>query len=148
MRALLLPLVGFVVVASVNAQVYPPTPGSGSSTPVTVGNFPVTQPVRNQGGAPADYSVNAAAVPMSGFVLLATIPASATRAAVEVQNQSAGAIQVIRDDGSATAGTVSSILLAGGTAAGTQGGGWSSTTFKGRVLIYGASGSQVSAFQE
>ena len=94
-----------------------------------------------------DSSANAAAVPISGFVLLATVPMSQFRNAVEVQNQSASTIQVVRDDGAGTAGTISSILLAG-SGANAQGGGWSSTTFKGRIRVYGASGAQVSAFQE
>lgn len=94
-----------------------------------------------------DYSSNPAAVPIAGLVLLATVPLNERRASVEVQNQSAGTIQVVRDDGSATAGTVSSVLLAG-SGAGSQGGGWSSATFKGRVLVYGASGAQVSVCQE
>lgn len=98
-------------------------------------------------GIDEDYSANAAAVPIVGLVLLATVPVTGHRSVVEVQNQSAGTIQVVRDDGAGTAGTVSSILLAG-SGAGAQGGGWSSTTFKGRIRVYGASGAQVSAFQE
>jgi hypothetical protein len=93
-----------------------------------------------------DYSANAAAVPISGYVLLATIPANQGRRSVEVDNQSAGAIQVVRDDG--TGNNQSSVVLASGGAAGTQGGSWSSTTFLGRVLVYGPSGAQVAAFQE
>lgn len=92
-----------------------------------------------------DYSANPGSV--AGLTLLATVPATASRVAVEVQNQSAGTITVVRDDGTGAAGTVSMILLAG-AGAGAQGGGWSSTTFKGRLLVYGTAGAQVSAFQE
>jgi hypothetical protein len=93
----------------------------------------------------ADYSASPPAVPIAGFVLLASLPATPTRAYVEIQNQSAGPIQIVRDDGTGT--NQSSLLLASG-GANAQGGGWSSTTFKGRVRVYGASGSQVSAFQD
>ena len=94
---------------------------------------------------PTDFSANAAAVPLPGLVLLATIPANAARYACEVQNQSTATIQLVRDDGTANA---SSIMLGAGATTGAQGAGWSSTTFKGRVRIYGAAGARVSVFQE
>ena len=102
----------------------------------------VTAPVPS---SPTDFSANAAAVPLPGLVLLATIPANAARYACEVQNQSTATIQLVRDDGTANA---SSIMLGAGSTTGAQGAGWSSTTFKGRVRIYGAAGARVSAFQE
>lgn len=115
---------------------------------LTSNPIPVTL---SSGGSstPADYSANTAAAitAAQATTLLVTIPATASRSYVEVQNQSAATVSVVRDDGSATAGTVSLILLAG-SGAGAQGGGWSSTTFRGRVLVYGASGAQVSAYQE
>ena len=128
----------------------PSQDGSRTAQPIGVPGSPMQVSVvggASGGIAPADYSANAATVPMSGLVLLATIPATASRASVEVQNQSAGTVQVVRDDGNGTSGTVSSIILAG-SGAGLQGGGWSSTSFKGRVRIFGASGSQIAAFQE
>lgn len=103
------------------------------------------QPVLD--GNNEDYSANAPSLPPAGTVLLTTVPVTPSRRSIEVQNQSAGTIQVVRDDGAGGAGTVSSVLLAG-SGAGAQGGSWSSTTFKGRILIYGASGAQISAFQE
>ena len=81
---------------------------------------------------------------MSGTPLV-TIPATAGRAYVEVQNQSANQLQLVRDDGNGN--NVTSILLAG-TGAGQQGGGWSSSTFKGRVRVYGPAGSQIAAYQD
>lgn len=54
-------------------------------------------------------------------------------------------MQVVRDDGAGS--NVTSILLAG-IGANMQGGGWSSSTFKGRVRVYGASGAQVAAYQD
>jgi hypothetical protein len=118
---------------------------AGIATPVSA---LAPEPVIQAGGTPADFSSSAASVPLSGgYTLLTTVPVNGNRAAIEVQNQSAGTIQVVRDDGSAGSGTVSSILLAG-AGAGLPGGSWASTTFKGRLRIYGASGAQVSAFQE
>lgn len=97
-------------------------------------------------GIGSDFSANAATIPESTFVLLATIPVACGRNAVEVQNQSAGMIQVVRDDGAGN--NQSTILLSPGSAANSQGGGWSSVTFKGRVRVYGVTGAQISAFQE
>ena len=95
------------------------------------------------GGSGAGTS---SAIPVSGFVLLTTIPATSTRAFVEVQNQSAGTIQLVRDDGAG--GNLTTILLGPGSGAGAQGAGWTSGTFKGRIRLYGASGAQVSASQD
>lgn len=106
-------------------------------------------PVKQQlwGSTGTDFSANAATVPISTYVLVATIPVNATRAAVEVQNQSAAQIQVVRDVGDGTQAT--SILLAPGTGANTQGGSWASATFKGRIRVYApSSGAQVSASQD
>ncbi len=106
-----------------------------------------TLTVNQAGSTGTDYSATPSAVPVAGDVLVATVPATATRAFVEVQNQSAGAVQVVRDDGAGNNQTT--ILLAAGSGAGTQGGGWSSATFKGRVRVYAAtSTAQVAAYQD
>lgn len=112
-----------------------PTQGRGVSpdTPVLVAP---------PGSTGLDFSANAPAITGTPLV---TIPATAGRAYVEVQNQSANQLQLVRDDGQGN--NVTSILLAG-TGAGQQGGGWSSSTFKGRVRVYGTAGSQVSAYQD
>lgn len=94
-----------------------------------------------------DFSANPATIPMSGFVLLSTANINADRIGVEVQNQSAATIQVVLDDGHDSTGSDVTILLQG-AGAGAQGGGWSSTTFRGRVRLYGAAGAQVSAYEE
>lgn len=104
------------------------------------------QPVVSGGSTGFDYSANAATIPIGGYTLLATIPATPNRAYCEVQNQSAGTLQVVRDDGAGNNQT--SILLASGGGAGQQGGDWSSTTFKGRIRVYGAGGAQVAVFQD
>jgi hypothetical protein len=102
--------------------------------------------VLQAGSTGVDFSTNAATIPISGLVLLRTIPVFANRAYVEIQNQSANAIQIVRDDGANNNQT--SLLLASGGAPNTQGGGWTSATFKGRILIYGVAGSQISAYQD
>lgn len=96
------------------------------------------------GSVGADYSANAATIPISGYVLLTTVPANSTRSRIEVQNQSAGTVQIVLDNGSGA--NQSSVLLTG-VGASQQGGGWWSTSFTGRARIYGASGAQVYAAQ-
>ena len=102
--------------------------------------------IRHAGGAGTDLSANEATVPIATYVLLATVPATPSRAAVEVQNQSATTVQVVKDDGADN--ELTTILLASGGAVNTQGGSWMSLTFKGRVRVYGPTGSQVSVSQE
>jgi hypothetical protein len=146
MRSLLLAL-GFVLAFSGSAAAQS-TGGGGSTTltgPLPAGTNAIGT-VGTTGSTGTDYSANAATIPISGFVLLATIPVNATRAFAEVQNQSAGTLQVVRDDGSGNNQTT--ILLASGGTAGSQGGGWSSTTFKGRIRVYGATGAQCAADQD
>ena len=96
-------------------------------------------------GTGVDYSANAATIPQAGFVLLATVPVACFRNSIEIQNQSAGTIQVVRDAGNGT--QLTSMLLTG-SGTNQQGGDWLSTTFKGRILVYGASGAQVGIAQE
>jgi hypothetical protein len=132
--------------------------GIDQTTPGTT-NAVVSQA---QGTVGTDYSANQPTLPTVGttpfggssgyaaYVLLKTIPALSTRNAVEIQNQSAGTLVVIRDDGTAGGGATpanaSLIVLGSGGGAGSQGAGWSSLTFKGRLQIYGPTGSQLSSF--
>jgi len=103
--------------------------------------------VLQTGSTGIDYSANPIAIPLAGNVLLATIPASPTRAAAEVQNlSSTNVVQVVRDDG--LGGNTTSILLGPGPVSGQPGGYWSSTTFKGRVRVYAPSGTPVSVDQD
>ena len=102
--------------------------------------------IRHAGSTGVDYSVTPAAIPMATFSLLATIPANPARCSVEVQNQSAGTVQVVKDDGNGL--NQVSILLATGGSVGTQGGSWNSQTFKGRVRVYAVAGAQISISQE
>ncbi len=111
-----------------------------------------------------DYSANPPALPSVGanfsasgpyanYVLIQTIPASATRIAVDIENTSGAQIAIVRDDGSAANGAApanaSAFALGPGAAAGAQGGSWTSQTFKGRVQIYAPSSTAfVAAFAE
>lgn len=130
--------------------------GIDQTTPGTTNGVVV-----NNGSSGLDYSANqptlpnvganfAASGPYASYVLIKTIPASAARNNVDIQNTSGAQIAVIRDDGTAGSGVApnnaSVFALAGGSAAGAQGGAWSSQTFKGRLQIYAPSGAaQVAA---
>ena len=85
--------------------------------------------------------------PYAGYVLVQTIPASAARLNIEIDNVSGSQIAVMRDDGTAATGAApvnaSVFPLAPGSGVGAQGGSWSSSTFKGRVQIYAPSAAAV-----
>jgi hypothetical protein len=98
--------------------------------------------VLQAGSTGTDYS---SSEPAASGTLLATIPATTTRAYVEVQNQSAGQLEVLRDDG---AGNNLTMILLAPAGANAPGGDWVSSTFKGRIRIYGASGAQFAAYQD
>lgn len=104
------------------------------------------------GGIGTDDSANTPAVPNVGaafgpagpyanYALVKTIAAGA-RNVIDVENTSGAQILLVLDDGTAAAGTLpanaSLIPLAGGAAAGAQGGSWVSPYEKGRVQIYAA----------
>lgn len=112
--------------------------------------------VVSAGSTGLDYSVNqptlpnvganfAASGPYASYVLLATVPASATRNNIEILNPSGAQIVLVLDDGTRASGSApanaSIVPLGGGSGAGAQGGSWSDQTFKGRVQIYALSAS-------
>jgi hypothetical protein len=118
------------------AQVLMDSNGAEKGTPAN----PLTVTTQSAGSTGTDFSANASAVPVIGsFVALTTLPVTPARASVEVQNQSAGVIQIVRDDG--TGANKTSLFLYGPNS-------WKSTTFKGRLTIYGISGAQVAAYQD
>ena len=102
------------------------------------------------GGTGRDYSAGAPAIPnigaafgsgvYAGYVVVATRAANPARANIDVENATGAAIVVVRDDGTAANGAApanaSIFPLAGGPTPGSQGGAWSTTTFKGRLQIY------------
>jgi hypothetical protein len=114
-------------------------------------------PVYSAGTMGTDYSANPMALPnvgattfggagpYSAYELVATVPASLLRNNVDIENISGAQIAIVRDDGTATSGNApnnaSVFSLGGGSAAGAQGGAWSSQTFKGRLQIYAPSSS-------
>lgn len=114
----------------------------------------ITGTVLSAGTSGADFSANrptlpnvgaafAASGPYASYVLVATVPANANRANIDIENTSGAQIAVIRDDGTAASAAppanASVFALAGGAAAGQQGGSWTSATFKGRLQIYALS---------
>lgn len=135
---------GYIPVLAPQPPILEITSNSAATATVSIQllNFPVPAAVWlsqaaqsvSGGSTGKDYSANK---PAAAASLLATVPVNSSRASIEVQNQSAEQIQVVLDDGAGN--EESFILLLGGAAAGQQGGDWRSTTFKGRVRVYGAS---------
>lgn len=101
----------------------------------------------NKPALPAVGQPFAAAGPYASYVLIATVPASPSRNNVDIENISGAQIAVVRDDGTAASGAApnnaSVFALGGGSAAGAQGGAWSSQTFKGRLQIYAPSSTAI-----
>jgi hypothetical protein len=85
-------------------------------------------------------------------VLIATVPANASRFSIDVENTSGSQITVLVDDGSAGTGSapnnVSMIALSGGGSVGAQGGAWASLVEKGRVQVYAPSASAQVAIRQ
>jgi len=115
----------------------------GSDNPLPV-EFPDGVTTKPAGGTGYDYSANGLTTPAG--ILLATVPANDSRLHVEVQNQSAADVTLVRDDGAN--GQRSVIVLATGGAVGAQGGGWASSTFRGRVRVYGPTDSRISVMED
>lgn len=101
---------------------------------------------------PTDWSANkptlpnigtafAASGPYASYVLLATVPFNNARKLIEIENNSGAQIAIIRDPGDAVSGalpaTATIFALGGGSGTGSQGGSWASSTFRGRVQVYG-----------
>jgi hypothetical protein len=101
----------------------------------------------NQPALPVVGQPFAAAGPYASYVLIATVPGSPSRNNVDIENTSGAQIAVVRDDGTAASGAApanaSVFALGGGSAAGAQGGAWSSQTFKGRLQIYAPSSTAI-----
>ena len=104
----------------------------------------------NAGSTGRDYSAGTPTLPAIGanfgtsgpyanYYLTATIAAGA-RFNVDVENVSGSQIAVLRDDGTAAAGAApanaSVFALGGGSGVGSQGGSYTSSTFKGRLQVY------------
>jgi hypothetical protein len=106
------------------------------------------------GSTGIDHSANQPTLPVVGanfgnsgiyanYVLVQTISARSGRFNIEVQNQSSAQALALRDDGTAASGAAPAnatlIVLGAGSGPGAQGGGWSSSTFRGRLQIYAPS---------
>ncbi len=114
-----------------------------------------------RGSTGHDYTANPPAIPNIGqnfanagpfanYVLVATVAANPSRVSIDIENMTGAQIAVVRDDGTAAnnaAPVAASVFaLAGGAAAGQQGGSWSSTTFRGRLQIFAPAALAGSAF--
>jgi hypothetical protein len=77
--------------------------------------------------------------PYASYYLTAVIPAGARKNG-DIENNTGSQIAVIRDDGTAASGSAPNgatvFTLGGGLGIGSQGGSYSSQTFKGRLQIY------------
>lgn len=98
-------------------------------------------------GLMQDFSGSAANVPIGSFTLLATVPVWPGRRCIEIQNQSGLMLQLVRDDGAGNAVT-SWLIDPAAAGAGKPGAAWASTTFRGRLRVYGPAGAQFALCQE
>jgi hypothetical protein len=91
-------------------------------------------------GATIGTSTYGGSGPFAAYILVASAAANASRANIDVENISGSQVVVVRDDGTAAAGSApvnaSWFLLAGGGTGPSQGGAWSSTTFRGRIQLW------------
>jgi hypothetical protein len=91
-------------------------------------------------GATIGTSTYGGSGPFTGYILVASAAANATRANIDIENISGSQVVVVRDDGTAATGSApvnaSWFLLAGGGTGPSQGGAWSSTTFRGRIQLW------------
>ena len=86
------------------------------------------------------YSVNQPSVSSLG-TKLATVVNNNLRIKIGVQNQSAGNITIVRQDGT-------QIILASGGPQGSPGGSWESVSFQGQIDVYGANGAQIAVYED
>jgi hypothetical protein len=131
----------------------------GSSLPAaTDGAAVFVRRPDSEGSGGSDFSANPQTWPLigSGFpsgstlfpswVLLATVPANQSRFKVTVDNMSQMPILCLRDDGTASTGAQPSnptgFTLNPKVSAGPEGGHFESTTFRGRLQIFGVSSTQ------
>ena len=109
------------------------------------------------GSSGLDFSANEPTWPVVGssfsagglypsWLLLATVPAGPGRLNISVDNMSSGPILCLRDDGTALAGSApnnaTGFTLNPKVSVGPEGGHYESTTFRGRLQVFGASSSQ------
>jgi hypothetical protein len=99
-----------------------------------IGGVPNPLPTTGAGSTGSDASANNPTLPPAGTSLVATLPATPTRAEWVLQNRSTDTIIEVRDDGAGNNQTV--LSLSGAATAGGQGGSDGSLTFKGRVRVY------------
>ena len=104
---------------------------------------------RPAGSNGTDYSANAETVTfgggpsytpaISGYSVVATLPATPSRAGCQVMNRSANQVLEVWDDGAGNSATV--FALASGGSVGAQGGADNCSGFKGRITVMSTSSS-------
>jgi hypothetical protein len=94
--------------------------------------------VNFSGSEGTDWSENAPAIGTLGS-LLKTIPINRKRAKIGVQNQSANTLYLVRQDDAVANQTILTLV---------PNDDWETQTFKGTLLIYGAPGSQLAAWED
>jgi hypothetical protein len=113
--------------------------GGGSAGTDASANAPVWPVIGSgfSGSAPA---------PFTSWFLLKTVAVNQTRSKITVDNMSDMPILCLRDDGTAATGNApvnaTGFTLSPKVSAGPEGGHFESTTFRGRLQIFGASSSQ------
>jgi hypothetical protein len=121
---------------------------SGQSVALSAGSS-VIGAVTMAGDVGTDRSINAPSGPGSATTLtyngntltqLVSIASNTSRKSLEVNNTTGALVVLVFDDGANTAGTVSLLPLAAGTAQYQQGGDFQSQTEQGRVRIFGTTG--------
>ncbi len=138
-------------------------PESRPGVPYSPSN-PLPVSVSNAGSTGLDFSTNAPALPLIGngfgtsgpyanYLLIRTVPANPGRNNLDIENNSGAQIAILRDDGSAATGSAPNaatiFALAGGAGIGSQGGSWSTASFKGRIQVFAPSATaQVAVFQD
>lgn len=151
------------IMGSVTTPTMPATSPGTSATlanPVQGVTGGVPMPVMGSGSAGLDFSSNQASLPatvgatvgtstyggsgpFAAYILVASAPAAPGRASLEVDNITGASIVCVRSDGTAAAGSApvnaSWFVLGGGVSPNSQGGSWSSQTFRGRLQCWAAS---------
>lgn len=132
--------------AAVLAALQAPVPsGTNVIGAVTTAGSLGTDGSANQPALPTVGSNFSASGPYASYILLITEGVNPSRNYIEIDNTSGSQIAVVRDDGTAAQGAApvnaSVFPLAGGAGVGSQGGSWSSTTFRGRIQIFAPSAS-------
>lgn len=91
-------------------------------------------PMMHAGNTGVDWTLNKpSSLPPSGYTSAKTVPVNAARIEIAVENQSTDSVVLVLDDG--LGNNTRMVVLAPALSQPGQGGGWSSTSFKGRLQV-------------